>query len=701
MGIFTHHRFKIFSAVQHPYKHTLDDFSYSNPATGSEVTNLEQAMDWLFAVLYPQTQPAVSNVAALPSVGNTLNDMRVVEDDGDGKTASYRWEQREGEASASWHKIYDMDWGSDSILAAFQLRTQDLYVHRRGYDDLDSAGAVVSGTLAGQRIFGGKAASSNLTLSANSGDGTGAQTGYVQVTDHFRPTSNNALDLGTTALKFRTAYVATSALVSTLTLSGGSIVDSSGAISFDNENLSTTGTISGGASVSAVAGLFGTLTVAAASITDSSGTISFDNENLTTTGNMTAASHKAGTITVAAGLITDSSGSISFDNENLLTTGTLGAGNTTVTRLDVDNLRLDGNTLSSTNSNGNIVVICNGVGVVDVQSALTTIGITTTGTLAVTGQLNADNLRLDGNTLSSTNTDGNIALAPNGTGLVTTSAKITPTADGTLDLGATGSRFNDIFFDGSLGDGTTTITQSVLQSLRDINAGVGSGFSIFYNGSKWVSSAPDTEIDHGTVSGLGDDDHTQYALLAGRSGGQSLNGSTVASQHLTLDSTSDSTKGFIKVKSAVVANTDAAYSGGWSGTNLGGTSNRFNNIYTAGEAIGLRLENLAVAPVSSSQKIGRVYFDTVLLKVYVDTGAAIEKVGSNRSETDTSWDGSTAVKSVVVSGVDARKAIWQLKDNTNDFEVMAVKLTSTGATNVTITANGNLPAGTYRLIGIE
>src|SRR3990167_2324409 len=27
-------------------------------------------------------------------------------------------------------------------------------------------------------------------------------------------------------------------------------------------------------------------------------------------------------------------------------------------------------------------------------------------------------------------------------------------------------------------------------------------------------------IDHGSLGGLGDDDHTQYALLAGRSGGQ-------------------------------------------------------------------------------------------------------------------------------------------------------------------------------------
>lgn len=54
-----------------------------------------------------------------------------------------------------------------------------------------------------------------------------------------------------------------------------------------------------------------------------------------------------------------------------------------------------------------------------------------------------------------------------------------------------------------------------------------------------------SSIDHGLISGLADDDHTQYLLLAGRAGGQSVNGGTAASDDLTLDSTSDSTKGFI------------------------------------------------------------------------------------------------------------------------------------------------------------
>lgn len=54
-----------------------------------------------------------------------------------------------------------------------------------------------------------------------------------------------------------------------------------------------------------------------------------------------------------------------------------------------------------------------------------------------------------------------------------------------------------------------------------------------------------TGIDHGNLAGLADDDHTQYALLAGRSGGQSLIGGTAASNNLNLQSTSDATRGSV------------------------------------------------------------------------------------------------------------------------------------------------------------
>jgi hypothetical protein len=51
--------------------------------------------------------------------------------------------------------------------------------------------------------------------------------------------------------------------------------------------------------------------------------------------------------------------------------------------------------------------------------------------------------------------------------------------------------------------------------------------------------------DHGALGGLSGDDHTQYVLLAGRSGGQTVYGGTAAGNDLILHSTSNATKGGI------------------------------------------------------------------------------------------------------------------------------------------------------------
>ena len=69
-----------------------------------------------------------------------------------------------------------------------------------------------------------------------------------------------------------------------LRLTSGSITDTSGDISFGNENLSTTGTLGCGVLTASSGSTIGNLTLADGSITDSSGAISFGNENLSTTG---------------------------------------------------------------------------------------------------------------------------------------------------------------------------------------------------------------------------------------------------------------------------------------------------------------------------------------------------------------------------------------------------------------------------------
>lgn len=64
----------------------------------------------------------------------------------------------------------------------------------------------------------------------------------------------------------------------------------------------------------------------------------------------------------------------------------------------------------------------------------------------------------------------------------------------------------------------------------------------------------DSDVDHGLLGGLTDDDHAQYALLAGRSSGQSIAGGTGSGETLTLRSTTHATKGRIILGSASAYN---------------------------------------------------------------------------------------------------------------------------------------------------
>ncbi len=69
-----------------------------------------------------------------------------------------------------------------------------------------------------------------------------------------------------------------------------------------------------------------------------------------------------------------------------------------------DNVRIDGNTISTTDTNGDLVLAPDGTGSVTTAAPLTA------------AQLNADNTRLDGNTLSATDTDGDITVQPDNDG---------------------------------------------------------------------------------------------------------------------------------------------------------------------------------------------------------------------------------------------------------------------------------------------
>jgi len=70
---------------------------------------------------------------------------------------------------------------------------------------------------------------------------------------------------------------------------------------------------------------------------------------------------------------------------------------------------------------------------------------------------------------------------------------------------------------------------------------------------------------------------------------------------------------------------------------------------------------------------------------------------------DLSFNGTDLVKDVDVSAIvtDARKAVWFLHDNSNNFEKIFCQITATAIDTVRIETNIALALGTYRLIGLE
>ena len=77
---------------------------------------------------------------------------------------------------------------------------------------------------------------------------------------------------------------------------------------------------------------------------------------------------------------------------------------------DIDYVRIKDNAITTNASNADLEISANGSGTIDIQNAMTTIGQTVTGTMSVTGQFNADNIRIDGNVISSTT--GAISFSP-------------------------------------------------------------------------------------------------------------------------------------------------------------------------------------------------------------------------------------------------------------------------------------------------
>ena len=147
--------------------------------------------------------------------------------------------------------------------------------------------------------------------------------------------------------------------------------------------------------------------------------LSFNDTDISTSSNANLTLNPGGTGTIELAAATNVTGNM--DVTGTLTTDDITtAGTQTITgTLIVDGVTIKDNKITTNASNSVLEIAANSSGTVDVQNAMTTIGQTITGTETITGQLNIDNLRADGNTISATNSNGGITISPDGTGTIT------------------------------------------------------------------------------------------------------------------------------------------------------------------------------------------------------------------------------------------------------------------------------------------
>jgi hypothetical protein len=103
---------------------------------------------------------------------------------------------------------------------------------------------------------------------------------------------------------------------------------------------------------------------------------------------------------------------------DITTTGT----HTITGQSDIDYVRIKDNKITTNATNANLELAASGTGVVDIQNAMNTLGQTMLGDLSVTGQADVDNIRINGNTISTTDSNGGLTLEPNGSGAITLNA---------------------------------------------------------------------------------------------------------------------------------------------------------------------------------------------------------------------------------------------------------------------------------------
>jgi hypothetical protein len=159
----------------------------------------------------------------------------------------------------------------------------------------------------------------------------------------------------------------------------------------------------------------------------------------------------------------------------------------------------------------------------------------------------------------------------------------------------------------------------------------------------------ESAITHNNIGGLTTGDpHTQYALLAGRSGGQTLIGGTAASNTLTLKATSNATKGKILFGASCY---DEVNDWLGIGTTATSTTQRAGFSYAPSSNSGtyttVYVQNLHAAPGSNTSTIRGLYVEAIDRSDSGSTGSIVGTYSLASQNGLASFSSAIAVQAVV------------------------------------------------------
>ena len=276
---------------------------------------------------------------------------------------------------------------------------------------------------------------------------------------------------------------------------------------------------------------------------------------------------------------------------------------TPATFIAVDNLSFDGNTITSTNTNGNIVIAPNGTGDVQLDADTVRVGdsgaaatLTSNGAGALTvttgGAANlvlSTNSGTDSGTITINNgANGNISIVPNGTGDVqldadtvrigdaNTDVTLTSNGTGNLNLSTNGGTNSGTIqiaqgANGSIsltpnGTGTTVIKNPSISGTTTFNDG-NANTVIYLNGSKQATTSTNLQYS-GT-------DLTVYGITVGRGAGAEATNTAVGASALATNTTGafNTAIGYGALDASSTANYNTAVGYYSLGANTSGTEN--------------------------------------------------------------------------------------------------------------------------------